>query len=103
MQTPIRKLKARLPYARDVGVLTLGAFVIGGCASMGFSVDRDKLINTASFDHNCPAEKIQILSEDDDGSSGTGRYLLKVCDQQKRYKRAGTVYYDAEKGSPLDS
>ncbi len=75
--------------------------LFAGCASMGFTVDKGKLVSTASFDHQCPAEEIKIANIQDDGASGTGRYLLDVCGTSKRYKRAGTLYYDAEKGSPL--
>jgi hypothetical protein len=71
------------------------------CGGMGMGVDHDKLVKTASFDTNCPPEKIKIVSEDDQGMSGTGQYALDVCGTQKKYKRAGTMYYDAEKGGPL--
>ncbi len=39
----------------------LGLFLVAavGCGSMGFTVDKSKLIKTASFDNNCPEDKIQ--------------------------------------------
>ena len=67
----------------------------------GASLDKSKLVSTASFDHACPKEKIDLVTEDDHGMDGTGNYLLKVCGSDKRYKRAGTLYYDADKGSPV--
>ena len=67
----------------------------------GASLDKAKLVSTASFDNSCPKEKIDVVSEDDHGMDGTGNYLLKVCGADKRYKRAGTLYYDADKGSPI--
>jgi hypothetical protein len=67
----------------------------------GASLDKTKLVSTASFDHGCPKEKIDLVQADDHGMDGTGNYLLKVCGTDKRYKRAGTLYYDADKGSPL--
>jgi hypothetical protein len=67
----------------------------------GASLDKSKLVSTASFDHGCPKEKIDLVSEDDHGMDGTGNYLLKVCGTDKRYKRAGTIYYDADKPSPV--
>jgi hypothetical protein len=67
----------------------------------GASLDKGKLVSTASFDHSCPKEKIDVVSQDDHGMDGTGNYLLKVCGADKRYKRAGTLYYDADKGSPV--
>lgn len=79
-------------------VLVLPLFCI---ACMGASLDKEKLVKTASFDNNCPQDKIQVVQEDDHGMEGTGNYLLKVCGADKRYKRAGTMYYDADKGSPL--
>jgi hypothetical protein len=67
----------------------------------GASLDKEKLVSTASFDHGCPREKIDIVMADDHGMDATGNYLLKVCGADKRYKRAGTIYYDADKGSPI--
>lgn len=72
-----------------------------GCAAMGASTDRTKLVSTASFDHRCPEERISIVREKDDGMGGTGQYELDVCGTPRRYKRAGTLYYDAETGGPL--
>jgi hypothetical protein len=67
----------------------------------GASLDKSKLVSTASFDHGCPKEKIDLVTADDHGMDGTGNYVLKVCGNDKRYKRAGTLYYDADKGSPV--
>ena len=67
----------------------------------GASLDKSKLVSTAAFDHGCPKDKIDLVTEDDHGMDGTGNYLLKVCGTDKRYKRAGTIYYDADKGSPV--
>lgn len=82
-------------------VLVTMAAATTACAAMGASTDRTKLVTTASFDHRCPQEKIAIVTEQDDGMSGTGRYELDVCGAKKRYKRAGTLYYDADTGGPL--
>lgn len=84
------------------------ALVSLSCASAvaclpGASMDKEKLVNTASFDHGCPREKIDVVMADDHGMDATGNYLLKVCGADKRYKRMGTVYYDADKGSPMPS
>lgn len=88
----------------DSGVLVLGAALLVpsvGCLP-GAKLNEGKLVKTASFDHGCPEQKIQLMSEDDDGLGGTGRYLLDVCGEQKRYKRMGTMYYDADKGLEID-
>lgn len=84
-----------------VAALITAALALSGCASMGYTVNRPKLIETASFDHDCPREKVKILSEKDGGASGTGNYKLNVCGEEKKYKRMGTMYFDAAKGSPL--
>ncbi|MBX3188833.1 MAG: hypothetical protein KF819_17575 [Labilithrix sp.] len=85
------------------GLLTITALGSSGAVAClpGASLDKEKLVNTASFDHGCPREKIDLVMADDHGMDATGNYLLKVCGADKRYKRMGTVYYDAEKGSPL--
>jgi hypothetical protein len=78
-------------------LLVASTFAVG-CGGMGFTVDKEKLVRTASFDNNCPPEKIHVVSEQDEGMSGTGNYALDVCGAPKKYKRAGTLYYDADKG-----
>lgn len=87
---------ALVPYAGLLATLSLF-----GCSMMGASTDRGKLVSTASFDHRCPEQKISVVSEKDNGMAGTGQYELDVCGTVKRYKRAGTLYYDAETGGPL--
>lgn len=72
-----------------------------GCLP-GASLDKEKLVQTAAFDHGCPEEKVRLVTEDDDGMAATGRYVLDVCGKEKRYKRAGTMYYDAETGLMVD-
>ncbi len=91
----IRHSSRLLPF------LFASAALLAGCLP-GASLDKGKLVKTASFDHGCPSEKIQLVSEDDDGMGGTGRYVLEVCGDKKRYKRMGTMYYDADKGLEVD-
>ena len=80
------------------GALAIVSLVTLGCGGMGFTVDKEKLVKTAAFDKNCPAPHVKIVSEDDAGMDGTGQYALDVCGAPKKYKRAGTLYYDADKG-----
>jgi len=82
------------------GILALGLSTTAACLP-GASMDKEKLLNTASFDHGCPREKIDVVMADDHGMDGSGNYMLKVCGNDKRYKRMGTIYYDADKGSPI--
>jgi hypothetical protein len=70
-----------------------------GCATMGFSSDKDQLVKTASFDHDCPREKVKVLAEQEEGI-GVASFKLDVCGKEKRYKRMGTSFFDAEKGGP---
>lgn len=63
-----------------------------GCLNLAASDNR--LIKTAAFDHDCPEDQIEIVSKDD--GMGSGTYVLNVCGTEQRYKRAGTVYYDAD-------
>lgn len=68
--------------------------ILGNCASMGFTYDEKKLKNTASFDNDCPVEKIELLKTNENGLSlgGNGNFLLNVCGQKMKYKRYGTIY-----------
>jgi len=52
------------------------------------------LIRTASFDNDCPRERIEIVSKDE--GVGSGQYVLNVCGTQIKYKRTGTVYHRAD-------
>ena len=88
---------------RFLGSLAI-AFVLAplsvGCASMGFSSDKDQLVKTAAFDHDCPREKVKVLAEQEEGL-GVASFKLDVCGAEKRYKRMGTSFFDAEKGGPV--
>jgi electron transfer flavoprotein alpha/beta subunit len=75
------------------GIVVAGLLLgVVGCIALG--VSRGKLIQTASFDHDCPEEKIKVLKEMED--MGTGNYLLDICGKEAKYKRTGSVYYDAK-------
>lgn len=78
-----------------------GAVILTGCASMGFTSDPGKLKSQVAFDHDCPAEKVNIV---DSAELGTGHASFKVdaCGQKYRYERMGSSYFDSAKGSPVD-
>lgn len=82
-----------------VGVLVLSS-VLTGCATLGFTSNQANLLKTASFDHNCPKEQIKVLAEQEEGI-GVASFRLDVCGTTRIYKRAGTSFYDADKGSPM--
>ena len=68
-----------------------------GCMSFE---SRGKLISTASFDNDCPEEKIVVLS--DDHGLDWGRYKLDVCGTEVKYKRTGSIYHRADV-DPVDA
>lgn len=78
----------------------VAAVVTTGCATMGWTSDRDTLVKTAAFDHDCPREQVKVLAEQEDGL-GAASFKLDVCGKTKRYKRMGTLYVDAEGPSPI--
>jgi hypothetical protein len=69
------------------------------CATMGFTSSRETLVKTASFDHDCPAEKVVVLAEQEEGV-GAASFKLDVCGTKRTYKRYGTLYQDAAKPLP---
>ena len=78
------------------------ALSTSACASMGFTSSDKKLVQQASFDHGCPAEKIKV-KQSMEGGMGDASFVLDVCGTERRYKRMGTAYYDVEKGSPIEN
>lgn len=73
--------------------------LLGGCMP-GLMMGRSdgKLIQTASFDNDCPRDRVKIVSKDE--GMGSGQYVLDVCGTEVKYKRSGTVYYRADR-SPI--
>ena len=71
----------------------------GGCASMGFTSDTKALIKQASFDNNCPEDKVSV-TRSMEGGVGTASFVLDVCGTEKHYKRMGSSYFDESKGAP---
>jgi hypothetical protein len=55
----------------------------------------DTLIKTASFDNDCPPDKISIISREE--GFGHANVLLDVCGKKIKYKRTGTIYHKADK------
>jgi hypothetical protein len=86
---------------RSLAFLVL-ALSTSACATMGFKSSDKKLVQQASFDHGCPAEKIEV-KQSMEGGIGDASFVLDVCGTERRYKRMGTAYYDVEKGSPIEN
>lgn len=89
----------RTIIARPALLAIASTFLLGGCMP-GLMMGRSDgtLIRTASFDNDCPAERIKIVSKDE--GLGSGQYVLDVCGTEIKYKRSGTVYYRADRPLP---
>lgn len=77
-------------------VVLCSAVLLASCASAGFTSSEGKLLKQASFDHDCPEEKIKVLKSME-GGLGQASFVLDVCGTERRYERMGTAYY--EKGN----
>jgi len=68
-----------------------------GCMSAYYMAGGgdETLIKTASFDNDCPPDKISIISRDE--GLGSANILLDVCGKKIKYKRTGTIYHRADK------
>lgn len=53
---------------------------IGGCVGA-----QDRVVKQASFDHDCPSERIQVVSED----TSIWSYKLNVCGKDRKYRDLG--------------
>lgn len=87
---------------RSIIVFAVGSLAaVTGCSSMGFTSNPKMLKSQVAFDHDCAADKVNIV---DSAELGTGHASFKVeaCGKNYRYERLGTSYFDAAKGSPVD-
>ena len=66
----------------NLRLAALFVVLIPGCAS---SLGRSKVTQQASFDHNCPEEKIQVVSE----NTSIWAYRLNVCGTERKYRDRG--------------
>lgn len=85
---------------KNGATLVVLSLLITACAAMGFKSSEAKLKKQASFDHDCPAEKIQVIKSME-GGAGQASFVLDVCGTEHRYERMGTAYY--EKGNEPDA
>lgn len=74
-------------------LLSIALAGFSGCASMGFTDDQNKLIETIAFDQHCPKEKIQIMDRLE-GGVGITKYNTLVCGKNMKYLRMGTSYFE---------
>ena len=66
------------PLATVIAILVLTACTASSNA-------RQKVLQTASFEHRCPIDKISIVQENDK----IWAYVLDVCGQQRLYRDMG--------------
>jgi hypothetical protein len=52
-------------------------------------VPRSRVIEQASFDHDCAQDKIQILEE----NTSIYAYRLNVCGTERKYRDRGTYHF----------
>ena len=58
-------------------------------------ISDSKLIKTVSFDTGVSKDKIKVIDRQE--GLGDGFYSLDVDGKTLKYKRMGTIYYNAEK------
>jgi hypothetical protein len=79
---------------RRLGLVLSLTVLLAGCAS---AVARGKVLKQASFDHNCPKERIRVVDEDTD----IWAYRLDVCGSPKKYRVFGNFQFvDVTDGPP---
>ena len=83
-------------------LLLLALLLLVGCSTPGPNLfeSTEKLIDTVAFDTDCPKENIHILK--DEHGIDWGRYVVKACDKELKYKRVGNVYMAASK-NPIEA
>ena len=71
--------------------------VPGGCAS---ATARKLVLRQASFDHDCPAERVTVTQED----TTIWAYRLNVCGKDRKYRNFGNAkwfqFVDVTDGLP---
>ncbi len=77
--------------------LLISSTALSGCLTT-FAASDERLVETASFDNDCPEDRIEIVSKNEQG--GGGQYVLNVCGTEIKYKRTGSVYHRADQ-SPV--
>lgn len=66
------------------------------------SAHQNQIVRSATFDHDCPTERIEVVSlEELEGREPT-RFEVMVCGNQRTYRRIGSMYYDEELAEGVD-
>lgn len=69
-------------YTHRVKPLAIAALAPVLCACVSA---RLHVVRQASFDHNCPEDRVEVLEED----TASSAYRLKVCGAERRYRDRG--------------
>ena len=65
--------------------MRFGPFLLVGYLLTDCVSTQGRVVKQASFDHDCPPEKIHVLSED----TSIWAYKLDVCGQNRKYRDLG--------------
>jgi hypothetical protein len=77
-----RNVYAPLPMRARILWMTIGFLSLGGC---GGRYARNKVVQTAAFEHKCAVERVRIVQENTDIVA----YVLDVCGTERRYRDMG--------------
>jgi hypothetical protein len=67
----------------------VAALIVLSASACLAGVARSKVIEQASFDHDCAQDKIQILEE----NTSIYAYRLNVCGTVRKYRDRGTYHF----------
>lgn len=87
-------------YIQPVSLLSFIAIACVGCGAGGTpaqAVDEQKLLQKASFDHDCPEDQIHIEKRHNVGE--TEGFVLEVCGKQAKYEGRDGGYHQVEDGA----
>src|SRR5262245_16733386 len=79
--TACRHAPVRYASPMRVSLAVLGTLLVAGCTALT-TTSQSKVIQQASFDHDCPRERIAILEE----NRSIWAYRLDVCGTQRKYR-----------------
>jgi len=63
---------------------------------------QNQVARSATFDHDCPVERIEVVSLDQMEQGEPTRFAVLVCGDERTYRRIGSMYYDEELAGEVD-
>jgi hypothetical protein len=67
----------------------------GGRVPRSAAIDQAELVRSAAFDHACPPTEVRVLERELADGLDTAVFTVEVCGNARRYKRVGSMYFDA--------